>query len=51
MKPGVPPLQTIRSLDQMRERIWSLHYSLKSEKTWKKPFFGRFQVCFRSAAQ
>ena len=33
MKPGIPPLQAVRSLDQMRERIWSLHYRLKIEKT------------------
>lgn len=30
MKPGSPPLQSIRLLDQVRERIRYLHYSLKA---------------------
>jgi len=33
MKPGAPPLQTTRSPGQVREPVWSLHYSLKIEKT------------------
>ena len=31
MKPGAPPLQSARLLDQVRERIRYLHYSLKRE--------------------
>ena len=34
MKPGNPPLQSIRLLDQLRERIRYLHYSLATEKVY-----------------
>ena len=34
MKPGVPPLQSARLLDQVRERIRYMHYSLKTEKAY-----------------
>ena len=34
MKPGAPPLQSARLLDQVRERIPYLHYSLKMEKAY-----------------
>jgi integron integrase len=34
MKPGTPPLQSIRLLDQVRERIRYLHYSLSTEKVY-----------------
>jgi site-specific recombinase XerD len=34
MKPGFPPLQSPRLLDQVRERIRYLHYSLKTEKAY-----------------
>lgn len=34
MKPGKPPLQSIRLLDQVRERIRYLHYSLNTEKIY-----------------
>ena len=34
MKPGTPPLQSTRLLDQMRERIRHMHYSLSTEKTY-----------------
>lgn len=34
MKPGTPPLQSIRLLDQVRERIRYLHYSLSTEQTY-----------------
>ena len=34
MKPGAPPLQSTRLLDQVRERIRYLHYSLKTEKAY-----------------
>ena len=34
MKPGAPPLQSARLLDQVRERIRYLHYSLKTEKAY-----------------
>ena len=32
MKPGSAPLKSIRLLDQVRERITYLHYSLSTEK-------------------
>ena len=31
MKPGAPPLQSTRLLDQVREQARYLHYSLKTE--------------------
>ena len=34
MKPGTPPLQSTRLLDQVRERIRYLHYSLSTEQTY-----------------
>nr|WP_295774841.1 integron integrase [Rhodoferax sp.] len=34
MKPGIPPLQSTRLLDQVRERIRYLHYSLNTEKVY-----------------
>ena len=34
MKPGTPPLQSIRLLDQLRERIRYMHYSLATEKVY-----------------
>ena len=34
MKPGSPPLQSSRLLDQVRERVRYLHYSLKTEKAY-----------------
>ena len=34
MKPRNPPLQSLRLLDQVRERIRYLHYSLSTEKTY-----------------
>ena len=34
MKPGTPPLQSARLLDQVRERIRYMHYSLKTEKAY-----------------
>ncbi len=34
MKPGVPSLQSTRLLDQLRERVRYMHYSLKTEKTY-----------------
>ena len=34
MKPGTPPLQSSRLLDQLRERIRSMHYSLSTEKVY-----------------
>ncbi len=34
MKPGTPPLQSTRLLDQMRERIRYMHYSLSTEKVY-----------------
>ena len=45
MKPGNAPLRSIRLLDQVRERIRYLHYSLSTEKVylyWVK-FFIRWQ--------
>jgi len=34
MKPGTPPLQSTRLLDQLRERIQYMHYSLSTEKVY-----------------
>jgi len=34
MKPRKPPLQSVRLLDQVRERIRYLHYSLSTERTY-----------------
>ncbi len=34
MKPGTPVLRSIRLLDQVRERIRYLHYSLQTEKAY-----------------
>jgi hypothetical protein len=34
MKPGTPPLKSTRLMDQMRERIRYLHYSLSTEKLY-----------------
>ena len=34
MKPGTPPLQPTRLLDQLRERIRYMHYSLSTEKVY-----------------
>ena len=45
MKPGKPILQSVRLLDQLRERIRYLHYSLSTEKAyvyWVR-FFIRWQ--------
>ena len=35
MKPGTPPLQSTRLLDQLRERIRYMHYSLSTEKVYQ----------------
>ena len=46
MKPGARPLQSTRLLDQVRERIQRLHYSLKTERAylyWTR-FFIRWSV-------
>jgi hypothetical protein len=34
MKPGTPPLKSARALDQVKERVFCLHYSLKTEKAY-----------------
>ena len=34
MKPGTPPLKSPRLLDQMRERIRYMHYSLSTERIY-----------------
>ena len=34
MKPRNPPLQSTRLLDQLRERVRYLHYSLSTEKVY-----------------
>ena len=46
MKPGAPPLQSARLLDQVRERIRYLHYSLKAEKAclYRVRFFVRWSA-------
>ncbi len=44
MKHGNAPLQSIRLLDQVRERIRYMHYSLSTEKTYlyRVKFFVRW---------
>ena len=42
MKPRNPPLQSLRLLDQVRERIRYLHYRLSTEKTYL--YWVRFYV-------
>ncbi len=34
MKPGAPSLQSTRLLDQVRERVRYMHYSLKTKKVY-----------------
>jgi hypothetical protein len=34
MKPGTQPLRSVRLMDQVRERIRYLHYSLSTEKVY-----------------
>ena len=34
MKPGTPPLQSTRLLDQVAERIRYMHYSLSTEQVY-----------------
>ncbi len=48
MKPGTPLLQSPRLLDQVRERVRYLHYSLKTEKAYL--YWVRFSIRW-SAAQ
>ena len=46
MKPGAPPLQSARLLDQVRKRVRYMHYSLKTEKAclyWAR-FFVRWSA-------
>jgi hypothetical protein len=42
MKPGTPVLQSTRLLDQVRERIRYMHYSLKTEKVYL--YWARFFI-------
>jgi len=48
MKPGTSVLQSTRLLDQVREQIRYLHYSLKTEKAYL--YWARFFICW-SATQ
>ena len=48
MKPGAPPLHSACLLDQVRERLRYLHYSLKTEKAYL--YWIRFFILW-SAAQ
>ena len=48
MKPGTPPLQFARLLDQLGERVRYLHYSLRTEKAYL--YWIRFYIQW-SAAQ
>ncbi len=45
MKPGKPVLQSVRLLDQLLERVRSMHYSLSTEKAYVHGvrFFIRWQ--------
>ncbi len=42
MKPRNPPLQSTRLLDQLRERVRYLHYSLSTEKVYL--YWARFFI-------
>jgi integrase len=42
MKPGTPVLQSTRLLDQARDRIRDMHYSLKTEKAYL--YWARFFI-------
>lgn len=42
MKPGTSPLKSTRLMDQVRERILFLHYSLSTEKVY--PYWVRFFI-------
>jgi hypothetical protein len=48
MKPGTPALPAIRPLDQVRERILCLHYSLSTGKAYlhwiELSFGGRLEM-------
>ena len=47
MKPGKPPLQSIRLLDQVRERIRYVHCSFNSDKNQRvldKIFIRRYKI-------
>jgi|LakMenEpi03Aug12_release.lakeMendotaPanAssembly.Ray.scaffolds.fasta_scaffold282614_2 hypothetical protein len=48
MKPGAPSLLSIRLLDQVRERVSYMHYSLKTENDYL--YWIRFFI-FQSATQ
>ena len=48
MKPGTPPLQSTRLLDQLRERIRYMHYSLSTEKVYL--YWARFLSAGMGAA-
>ena len=45
MKPGMPAMHSVRLLDQLRERIRYVHYSLSTEKAYVYwvPFFVRWR--------
>ena len=46
MKPGMPPLQSARVLDHVRERVRYLHYILKIEKAYL--YWIRFYIRWRT---
>ena len=48
MKPRTPPLQSTRLMDQLRERIRYLHYSLSTEKLYV--YWVRFFIRLHAAA-
>jgi hypothetical protein len=55
MKPGTPALPAIRPLDQVRERILCLDYSLSTVKTYlhriKFSFGGRLEMAEQCASR
>jgi integron integrase len=46
MKPGVPPVRSVRLLDRLRERIRYAHYSQSTEKAYV--YWARFFIRFHS---
>ncbi len=46
MEPGDPSLQVTRLLDQVRERIRYLHYSLKTQKACL--YWTRLLICWNT---
>jgi len=46
MKPGTQPLRSVRLMDQVRERVRYLHYSLSTEKVYL--YWVRFYILWHA---